>query len=88
MFSLLVSFSREAAVPEGKRSCAEVEVDQVEYPIPAMPVFSSCFLKDITDQVFMCNLLWMKRVLKDCNMLFWAYYGCDLCVCNGQHMKF
>ncbi|GFS30241.1 hypothetical protein Acr_00g0010930 [Actinidia rufa] len=39
---------REAAAPEGMRTCAEVEVDQVEYPIPAMPVFCSCFLKDIT----------------------------------------
>ncbi|XP_057471162.1 receptor-like protein EIX1 [Actinidia eriantha] len=41
---------REAAAPEGRRTCAEGEVDQVEYPIPAPPVFSSCFLKDITAQ--------------------------------------
>ncbi|GFS30240.1 hypothetical protein Acr_00g0010920 [Actinidia rufa] len=61
----------EAAAPEGMRTCAEVEVDQVEYPIPAMPVFSNSFLKGITAQFFMCNLLWMKCVLKDCNMLFW-----------------
>ncbi|XP_057471167.1 receptor-like protein EIX2 [Actinidia eriantha] len=41
----------KAAAPEGRRTCAEIKVDQVEYPIPTMPVFSNSFLKEIPKQV-------------------------------------